>query len=138
MKVPKGAPLDLKPLIASAAAFEAAGEKLDARLAQRLKAGDLNAALEQKINEQMKKVDRNWLDPEGIPGRPWFRQMLYAPKETYADEELPGVTEAVESKGWTLAREQAKILRHALEKNTALVNEMVRELAAGTSSRSAM
>jgi hypothetical protein len=56
--------------------------------------------------------------------------MLYAPKETYADEELPGVTEAVESKGWTLAQEQARILQNALEKNTALVQTMLAELGA--------
>ncbi len=133
VKVPNGAPLDMKPVIASAAAFEAAGENFDARLAERLQAGDLNPALANTLNEQIMQLDRNWLSPEGIPGRPWFRQMLYAPKETYADEELPGVTEAVESKGWVLAQEQAKILRHALEKNTALVNEMVRELDPGTS-----
>ena len=138
VKVPQGAPLDMKPVIASASAFEEAAGKLDARLAERLKAGDLDPALANKINEQIMQVDRNWLDPEGIPGRPWFRQMLYAPKETYADEELPGITEAVESKGWTLAQEQAKTLQHAMEKNAALVNEMLGELESGASQQSAM
>jgi N-acetylated-alpha-linked acidic dipeptidase len=128
VKVPEGAPLDMKPVVASATAFEQAAGQFDAQIAQRLKAGDLSPALANKINEQIMQVDRNWLNPEGIPGRPWFRQMLYAPKETYADEELPGITEAVESKGWTLAQEQARILQHALEKNTALVKVMLGEL----------
>jgi N-acetylated-alpha-linked acidic dipeptidase len=133
LKVPAGAPLDLAPVIASASAFEEAAAKLDAQLAARLKAGDLDPALAEKINQQLMQVDRNWLDPEGIPGRPWFRQMLYAPKETYADEELPGVTEAVAAKGWTLAQEQAKLLENALQKNTALVNAMLGELESANS-----
>jgi N-acetylated-alpha-linked acidic dipeptidase len=128
LKVPAGAPLDMAPVIASASAFEEAAAKLDARIAARLKAGDLHPAPAEKINQQIMQVDRNWLNPEGIPGRPWFRQMLYAPKETYADEELPGITEAVESKGWTLAQEQAQLLQNALQKNTALVNAMIGEL----------
>ena len=31
----------------------------------------------------------------GIPGRPWYRHLVYAPKFTYAPELLPGVTEAL-------------------------------------------
>jgi N-acetylated-alpha-linked acidic dipeptidase len=131
LKVPQGAPLDMAPVIASASAFEEAAGKLDARLAERLKAGDLDTALAEKINQQIMQVDRNWLDPEGIPGRPWFRQMLYAPKETYADEELPGITESVEGKGWTLAQEQAKLLEDALKKNTTLTQEMLDEMESG-------
>lgn len=128
LKVPAGAPLDLKPLVDGAGAFEQAAAKLDARLAERLAAGELSPALADKINHQLMEVDRGWLNPEGIPGRPWFRQMIYAPKETYADEELPGVTEAIAARGWKLAQEQAAALENALRKNTALVETMLGEL----------
>ena len=46
----------------------------------------------------MMQVERNWLNPDGIPGRPWFKHMLYGARFTYAHLELPGLTEAVEKK----------------------------------------
>ena len=33
------------------------------------------------------------LDRDGLPGRPWYRHLIYAPKPTYAPEVLPGVAE---------------------------------------------
>ena len=43
------------------------------------------------------RAERAFLDPAGIPNRPWYRHLLYAPKPTYAAEVLPGVTEAIEA-----------------------------------------
>jgi N-acetylated-alpha-linked acidic dipeptidase len=67
------------------------------------------------------EIERNWLCPDGIPGRPWFKHLLYAARYTYAHLELPGLTEAVEAGNWKLAREQARLLEAAVEKNTALL-----------------
>ena len=44
------------------------------------------------------ETERAFLDPAGIPERPWYRHLLYAPKPTYAAEVLPGVAEALEAK----------------------------------------
>ena len=41
--------------------------------------------------------ERAMLDPEGIPGRPWYRHQIYAPKYTYAPELLPALNEAIDS-----------------------------------------
>jgi N-acetylated-alpha-linked acidic dipeptidase len=68
-------------------------------------------------------VESNWLSPEVIPGRPWFKHMIYAARYTYAHLELPGITEAVEKRDWTVAREQAARLMGALEANTALLRD---------------
>jgi N-acetylated-alpha-linked acidic dipeptidase len=43
------------------------------------------------------RTERAFLDPAGIPDRPWYRHLLYAPKATYAPEVLPGVVEALEA-----------------------------------------
>ena len=32
----------------------------------------------------MMQVERNWLNPDGIPGRPWFKHILYGARFTYA------------------------------------------------------
>lgn len=72
----------------------------------------------------MMQVERNWLNPDGIPERPWFKHILYGARFTYAHLELPGLTEAVEKQDWSTARQQAEILQRALEKNTKLLEEM--------------
>jgi N-acetylated-alpha-linked acidic dipeptidase len=73
------------------------------------------------------EVESNWLSPDGIPGRPWFKHMFYAARYTYAHLELPGITEAVEQKDGKTARSEAQKLVNALARNTALL----REAAAG-------
>ena len=42
---------------------------------------------------------------------------------SHAHLELPGLTEAVEARNWELAREQARLLQAAVEKNTALLKQ---------------
>src|SRR5258708_12502228 len=67
------------------------------------------------------QVESNWLDPAGIPGRPWFQHLLYSSRYTYAHLEFPGLTEAVEKQDWKLAREQTVLLEKAVQKNTRLL-----------------
>jgi N-acetylated-alpha-linked acidic dipeptidase len=49
------------------------------------------------INRRLMRAERGLLDPDGIPGRPWYRHQIYAPKFTYAPELLPALDEAIES-----------------------------------------
>ncbi len=85
----------------------------------------------------MMQVERNWLNPDGIPGRPWFKHILYGARFTYAHLELPGLTEAVEKSDWATARQQAEILRAALAKNTELLQELNSELQQSHPTRTA-
>jgi N-acetylated-alpha-linked acidic dipeptidase len=75
-------------------------------------------------------VESNWLDPAGLPGRPWFKHVLYAARYTYAHLELPGLTEAVEAEDWPRATTQAGILEAAVARNLVLVREARAELEA--------
>jgi len=72
----------------------------------------------------MMQLERNWLNSDGIPGRPWFKHILYGARYTYAHLELPGLTEAVEKQDWPVARQQAEILEHALKTNTKLLQDL--------------
>ena len=120
--------LDLAPLRSAVGDFTAAGRKLDSAERQALASGRLRPAVEEQVNEGAMELERNWLNPQGIPGRPWFKHMLYGARYTYAHLELPGLTEAVEKGDWTTARAQAELLRQALEKNTRLLHEVTKAL----------
>jgi len=113
--------LSLKRLHGRIAEFEKAGGALRETLARDLPSATASAGKVQHLNEQLLQVESNWLDPAGIPGRPWFQHLLYSSRYTYAHLEFPGLTEAVEKQDWKLAGEQAVLLEKAVEKNTRLL-----------------
>ena len=77
-----------------------------------------------QLNRQLLSVERALLDPDGIPGRPWYRHLIYAPKFTYAPEVLPGVAEAVDAGDSTRARVQAARLAAALRRAAAALGHV--------------
>jgi N-acetylated-alpha-linked acidic dipeptidase len=128
-------PLDLKPILTAIDDFEAAGKRLDESAARALASGAIDPKLAATINHGAMQVERNWLNPDGIPGRPWFKHILYGARFTYAHLELPGLTEAVEKQDWPTARQQAEILRQALIHNTKLVRELSSSLNGETAEK---
>ncbi|HWY22498.1 MAG TPA: M28 family metallopeptidase [Candidatus Acidoferrum sp.] len=116
--------LDLKPVLDAIDDFEGAGKRLDESTARALASGAIDSILAKTINHGAMEVERNWLNPDGIPGRPWFKHILYGARFTYAHLELPGLTEAVEKQDWPTARQQAEILRQALVSNTKLISDL--------------
>jgi N-acetylated-alpha-linked acidic dipeptidase len=117
-------PLDLKPILDGIDKLEAAGKKLNESLSRKVATGQIDPKLAATLNHGMMQVERNWLNPDGIPGRPWFKHILYGARFTYAHLELPGLTEAVEKQDWPTARQQAEILQKAVEKNTNLLDKL--------------
>ncbi|MBI3484929.1 MAG: hypothetical protein HY012_07245 [Acidobacteria bacterium] len=116
--------VDLQPLLARVAELETAGRELNAAVQgalSRLPRPD--PATLARLNAQLLQVERNWLHDPGIPGRPWFKHLLYCARYTYAHLELPGLTEAMEAGKWDAAKEQARILEDAVAKNTALLRD---------------
>lgn len=116
--------LDLKPVADAIDEFQAAGKQLNETESRMLASGAIDPKIADAINHGAMQVERNWLNPDGIPGRPWFKHILYGARYTYAHLELPGLTEAVEKQDWVTARQQAEILRTALANNIKLVNDL--------------
>ena len=56
-------------------------------------------------------------DNTGLPGRDWFRHMIYAPGllTGYGVKTLPGVREAIEGRRWSEAEKYSGITGHALD-----------------------
>ena len=73
----------------------------------------------ERLNARLMRVERALVDPAGIPGRPWYRHLIYAPKYTYAPEVLPGVAEAVDAGNGAQAVAQAARLSAALGRAAA-------------------
>ena len=52
-------------------------------------------------------VERALTDPRGLPGRPWYVHLIYAPGMLtgYGAKTLPGVREAIEGRRWAEAQD---------------------------------
>jgi len=79
------------------------------------------------INTSLMRLERCFANPEGLPKRPWFKHLIYAPKLTYAPEVLPGITEALEDKDWARAKEQIHLLGNAIDKASDILFEVLQK-----------
>lgn len=112
-----GAQLDLTAVRRAQERWRAAAAALEGALVNRLASpdGEARRGALARMNEAMRVVEQSLLSADGIPGRPWFKHVLYAPKYTYAAMTLPGVQEAVEAEDWTRARAQLAVITARLD-----------------------
>ncbi len=70
------------------------------------------------LNATLRKVEDDLLDPQGLPGRAWFRHTVYAPGEYtgYAAVVIPGVNEAIDAKDRERAQRGLDALTAAIER----------------------
>lgn len=66
-------------------------------------------------NARLAGVERALLNDAGIPGRPWFRHLFYAPRPSYEALVLPGPREALEAGDAPRAAEQLERLAFAFD-----------------------
>jgi N-acetylated-alpha-linked acidic dipeptidase len=76
-----------------------------------------------RLNRQLLRFERAFLSNDGIPGRPWYRHLVYAPKYTYAPEIFPGVVEGLEAKDLSRSTEQARRISAAVRRASAVLRE---------------
>lgn len=71
-------------------------------------AGRLDPAALKAVNDQLVQAERMLTSREGLPKRPWFQHLLYAPGlyTGYGVKTLPGPREAVELKAWSDAERE--------------------------------
>ncbi|MCC4612818.1 hypothetical protein LL963_12055 [Xanthomonas campestris pv. esculenti] len=102
--------------------------RYDAALAAR--GGNLEANVRGKLNGSLQGIDQTLLVAGGLPGRPWYRNLIYAPglATGYEVKTLPGVREALEDWRWDDLRsyivQTAAVLDRyceAIDRNTTLI-----------------
>jgi len=118
----KLAPLDdaAKRLKASAQAYETAYN-------ERAAAGfHFSATQQQQVNALMAQMEQSLADRSGLPGRPWFQHMIYAPGMLtgYGVKTVPGVREAVEARRWDEANRYAQVTAKTLDGYSAQLDQL--------------
>jgi N-acetylated-alpha-linked acidic dipeptidase len=82
------------------------------------------------VNAKLIESERRLTDAAGLPGRPWFRHMIYAPGfyTGYGVKTIPGVREAIEQKRWQEADEQIQRVGGILTREADLLDEATASL----------
>ena len=82
------------------------------------------------VNRELISSERHLLDASGLPRRPWYKHLLYAPGiySGYGVKTVPGVREGIEQKRYSEAESEAVRAAKALDRETALVLAAAAEL----------
>jgi N-acetylated-alpha-linked acidic dipeptidase len=114
-------PVDIVPPYFNFAPLDQASDDLTAAAGDYEKAFTAHAeTANPKVNAILLESEHALTDPAGLPNRPWFEHMIYAPGffTGYGVKTLPAVREAIEQKQWSavdpqIARTAASIEREA-------------------------
>jgi len=121
---------DLTDLERAADEFEAAAGPIQKRLDEAVAAGRLDAATLGKINRALMSSRRSWLLEQGLPQRPWYRNIFAAtdPDSGYAAWMLPGMRYCIESRDADGLEEAQQRCVGALEATGQLMESIDAEL----------
>ncbi|MFB0518461.1 MAG: M28 family metallopeptidase [Acidobacteriota bacterium] len=124
-----GNKVEFKPLQERVERFTLTARRLNLKIEEMLSSGDPPPREKiYLINRCMMKVERDFTHPDGIPGRPWFKHLIYSPRFTYAAEVLPGIAEALREGDETLAQGQIELLAQALQQATQTLEQALEQL----------
>jgi N-acetylated-alpha-linked acidic dipeptidase len=122
--------IDFGPLDAATAKLKASAAAYDAALT---KAGALKPAARAKLDTVLIGVEHSLTDPQGLPGRPWYQHLIYAPGMLtgYGAKTLPGVREALEGRRWAEAQTYVSRTAAALDAARVQIDAATAILAGG-------
>ena len=114
---------DFAALDQAVAMLKTSAAAFDAALAA--KGGSLTGLQRDKLDTVVQPLEQRLLREEGLPSRPWYANMLYAPGRTtgYEAATLPGVREAIDERRFDEAQKYVGITAQALSSYAAGLDE---------------
>jgi N-acetylated-alpha-linked acidic dipeptidase len=127
--------LNFAPLENASEALTRSADRYQKAYEKVAKNGNLrvSSASLQAVNAKLLQSERKLANQEGLPGRPWFKHMIYAPGQYtgYGVKTIPGVREAIEQKKWKEADEQMQRVGAVLQDEARLIDSAAQELEKG-------
>ena len=130
---PTGAPaakvpppqFNFAPLLNAVDTLNAAAARFEKAYGMWGAGADTAEAALRSVNEQLLKSERDLTSPDGLPKRPWYKHLLYAPGfyTGYGVKTMPGAREAIEQGEWSDVNAQIARIADALSAEAALVND---------------
>ena len=124
--------LNFAPLLNAMHELEEAAENVDKMLEAATGNASTNAtSAAASLNRLLYQIERSMTSDEGLPRRPWFRHLVYAPGfyTGYGVKTLPGVREAIEKRAWDEAEVEIARAAEMLGRVTTEIRRIVYELS---------
>jgi N-acetylated-alpha-linked acidic dipeptidase len=82
------------------------------------------------LNRELMETERRLTNPDGLPRRPWYKHLLYAPGvySGYGVKTVPGVREGIEQKRYGEAEQEIVRVSKALEDDSSQIESAARQL----------
>ena len=119
--------IQLAPLDKAARQLKQSAQAYEAAYNERAAAGfNLSADQLRELNALMGQMEQALSDRSGLPGRPWFQHMIYAPGMLtgYEVKTVPGVREALEARRWDEANQYAVVTAKVLDRYRAQLDHL--------------
>jgi N-acetylated-alpha-linked acidic dipeptidase len=99
---------------------------------KKISSGPLSPEMLKTINSKLMLTERGLTHADGLPGRPWFKHLIYAPGAYtgYGVKTIPGVREAIELKRWKEAETEIVRVAAALQYEASIIESAAHELGA--------
>jgi N-acetylated-alpha-linked acidic dipeptidase len=113
------------PLLNALDSLSQASSRFEKAYAQWSRSPDTAAAALKAINQQLLKSERVLTSSDGLPKRPWYQHLLYAPGfyTGYGVKTMPGAREAIEQGEWSDVDTQLARIAAALRAESTVVND---------------
>lgn len=117
----------LQPVVAASARFTSSASAAEAALTL-LRSHSIEPQKEDQIDRDLVDVEQDFLAPDGLSGRPWYRHTIYAPGSYagYATELMPGIAEAIDRKDSVTLVHEVADLAAALDRASATLDTITR------------
>jgi N-acetylated-alpha-linked acidic dipeptidase len=121
--------INFAPLENAADALVRAGEHYNRALSAALTA-NVDSSRFAAINQRLLTAERLLLNPDGLPTRPYYKHMLYAPGlyTGYAPKTVSGIRESIELKDYKLAESEVPRVAKAVSDEAGFVESIAKEL----------
>ncbi len=123
--------LNFAPLDNAVLRLKKSAKACDEALASALRSDTrLSDAQRASVDELLGKLEQTLLYAPGLPGREWYRHMIYAPglETGYSAKTLPGAREAIEGRRWEEANRYLAVIGKVLEAYADRLDQVVAAL----------
>jgi N-acetylated-alpha-linked acidic dipeptidase len=120
--------LDMAPLAAAVRTLTESAKRYDASHSRAAARGFSQVKDFKQLNALLVQSERKLTSDQGLPQRPWFTHLLYAPGfyTGYGVKTIPGVREALEQRHWKNLPGQTKNVATALQQLASLIDSAAR------------
>jgi N-acetylated-alpha-linked acidic dipeptidase len=130
---PREAPapyLNFAPLDNATESLTKAAARYDKAVTSALGTATADKAAMAAANAMLRETEHTLTAPEGLPMRPWYQHLLYAPGyyTGYGVKTMPSIREAIEQKEWKNADKEIQRVADALERAAAHITKIAERL----------